>query len=69
MLNKKNFISIVLISLASIGLISYFTISYINSLRKLNESANDLSDVREPISLIDLNNKNTMDEIYQKIRH
>ena len=41
MLNKKNFLSLVLISLVSIGLISYFTVSHINSLRKLNESAKD----------------------------
>ena len=69
MLNKKNFLSITLISLVSIGLISYFTIFHINSLRILNESANDLSDVREPITFIDLNDKKTMDDIYHKIRH
>ena len=57
MLNKKNFLSIVLISLVSIGLISYITISHINSLRILNESANDLSDIRQPISFINLNDK------------
>ena len=68
MLNKKYFLSIALISLTSIGLISYFTVYQINSLRKLNESANDLSDIREPISFIDLNDKNKMEEIYQKIR-
>ena len=69
MLNTKNFLSLVLISLVSIGLISYFTVSHINSLRKLNESAKDLSDVREPLTFIDLNDKKTMDDIYQKIRH
>ena len=51
MLNKKYFLSIVLILFLSIGF----------------KSTNDLSDVREPLSFIDLNDKKTMDEIYQKI--
>ena len=68
MLNKKDILSIILISLVSIGLISYFTVSHINSLRKLNESSNDSSDIK-PLIFLDLNNKKTMQDIYQKIDH
>ena len=43
MLNIKNVLPITLLILASIGLISFFTISHIQSLRKLNQNANDVS--------------------------
>ena len=68
MLNKKDILSIILISLVTIGLISYFTVSHINSLRKLNESSNDSSDI-QPLIFLDLNNKKTMEKIFQKIDH
>ena len=67
-MNKKDILSIVLIFLVSIGLISYFTVSHINSLRKLNESSNDSSYIKPKIFL-DLSNKKTMEDIYRKIDH
>ena len=43
MLNIKNVLPITLLILASIGLISFFTVSHIQSLRKLNQNANEVS--------------------------
>jgi len=43
MLNIKNVLRIKLLIFASIGLISCFTLSHIQSLRKLNQNANDVS--------------------------
>ena len=68
MLDKKDIISLLLISFISIGFISYLAVSHINSLRKLNESANELPNEDPPIFL-DLNDKKTMEEILSKIRH
>ena len=68
MLYKKDILAIVLISLISIGLISYFTISHVHSLRNLNELANEKSNYEPPI-FYDLNDEKTMEAIIRKIRH
>ena len=68
MMKKKEIISLIIFSFFILGFISYFTVSHIASLRKLNESANDTKDI-EPDTFLDLNDKKTMDEVYLKILH
>ena len=64
----KKFIPLISIVFISIGLISYITISHIKSIRRLNEVANNYSDI-QPISYLDLNDKKVMEEVLRKIRH
>ena len=68
MLYKKDILVVTLISLISIGLISYFTVSHVHSLRKLDELANENSN-DEPLIFYDLNDEKTMEKIIRKIRH
>ena len=68
MLYKKDIFVLALITLISIGFISYFTVFHINSLRNLNELAKEKPGF-EPLIFYDLNNKKTMDNIILKIRH
>ena len=68
MLYKKDIFVLALITLISIGFISYFTVFHINSLRNLNELAKEKPGF-EPVIFYDLNNKKIMDNIILKIRH
>ena len=66
MLNKKNILLLLLISFALIGLISNIKITYINSIKNLNESLNNIPDIHQN-TFLDLNDKKTIDEINLKI--
>ena len=68
MKSLKTILPIILVIVVSIGLICYLTQSHIHSIRKLNESANKES-IYEPLTFIDLNDKEVMKEQLRKIRH
>ena len=65
MLNKNNFFLITIFCI-SIGLISYFTVSHIKSIRELKELANEVPEF-VPTTFLDLNDENVVEEILQKI--
>ena len=68
MKSLKTILPIILVIVVSIGLICYLTQSHIHSIRKLNESANK-DPIYEPLTFIDLNDKEVMKEQLRKIRH
>ena len=68
MKSLKIILPIILVIVVSIGLICYLTQSHIHSIRKLNESANK-DPIYEPLTFIDLNDKEVMKEQLRKIRH
>ena len=64
----RNDLPIVLLFLISIGFILYFSVSHIYSIRKLNEAANNISDI-DSITFLDINDKKVMDNILRRIQH
>ena len=69
MMNKNDVIIVVALSIFTLSIISYISISHLNSIKMINESANDFSKIREPISFLDLNDKDVMDNVYRRIKH
>ena len=63
---SKNNIFLITIFSISIGLISYFTISHIKSIRELKELANEVPEFI-PTTFLYLNDENIAEEILQKI--
>ena len=69
MMKAKTILPIILVIFCSIGLISYFSISHIHSIRKLNESVKEiLISYDDSIPFIDLSDKEIMDEQIRKIK-
>ena len=58
MRDYKNIVAILLISFISIGLISYFALSHIDSTRKLSQNANKAFNYYEPLVFLDFTEKN-----------
>ncbi len=69
-MKKTNLIFPVILITSLIVLISYITISHINTITELNKSANDFSEFESyPKVLLDLNDPKAMEKEYKKIRH
>ena len=68
-MKKNEVILLFAISIATICIISYISFSHLNSLKILNESANDFSQIKEPISFLDLNDKEVMDNVFRRIKN
>ena len=62
MRDYKNILAIFLISFVSIGLISYFALSHIDSMRKLNQNANKAFSYYKPLTFLDFTNEKVLQE-------
>ncbi len=69
-MKKTNLIFPLILITSLIVLISYITISHINTITELSKSANDFSEFESyPKVLLDLNDPKAMEKEYKKIRH
>ena len=69
-MKKTNLIFPLILITSLIVLISYITISHINTITELSKSANDFSEFESyPKILLDLNDPKAMEKEYKKIRH
>ena len=69
-MKERNVIFPIILILSLIVMISYITISHINSVAELNKSANDLSEFESfPKTFLDLNDPIAMEKEYKKILH
>ena len=66
MRDYKNIVAILLISFISIGLISYFALSHIDSTRKLSQNANKAFNYYEPLVFLDFTNEKVLKEEREK---
>ena len=65
-MRKSDYFVLIAVLFISIGLISYFIVSHIDSVRNLKEIANEEPDF-EPTTLLDLNDPKVMEEVFRKI--
>ena len=62
MRNFENILAIFLIAFIVVGLISYFTLSHIDSMRKLNQNANNAFSYYEPLTFLDFTDEKVLEE-------